>query len=1363
MSQIGNYVILSELGRSKVSASFRVRRADEPADTQGQFVAKIFDVEALALLESVASAQTFIERATLQKRLSDSGAHHWARVVEIGTVEDAFFITDFYPLTARQLVDSKIPIDAHALHTVLWSVVRGLTELRETARRAHGNLKLSNILIGGDTSLRSAETTQIVLDDPSVEASSGRERMSDLLALGELIHELVLKRPFRETRAAGTAETVEETVWPASFTAAWGKLGPDAERWLDLCNWLLSPDPSERPSDLVEVAVALHALAPRQIRRSGRWAAILLMPLLLAGAAGGFFYKTHSDARQQLASVNQQWVGAFVRALSDPQRQQRYNADDTLRSIAQQVQQAQSAGVVFDPSDTSVLSYDGYRHTRSALNLVETIERELAPERWKGLAAMNALRRQYEVRGWSQPAAFLAELNRGVTPAPNADLAAGIDRFLEVTGRINEDALWLNEEWLKYDADLETIRKAGDPLLTAFARSLREQVGQTLRLTDSGFDGLDAFKHRVPLASTLAKLSKDGFPSGYGRERIADEVDSQLNAANPTDADIRQWLDSIDQYRLVELNPAAEPLVSLIASYEKLLADVGRQNLSEAEQAEYAAHRTGLEQKLKSLRETRFVKRDVARAQGEIPIRAGDVQKDLDALRKQWVRLDDPKQWIDFVDQPLASASDALKLRWKSYIDVQRKRTDLLAKSIESFKKAKADTELIRGVLSELDKQFPQVTPGLSPRFATAAWERRERDLAMLTAWAASTNPAVPELEKFEAAVDDQGRRFLEWTDKLRSLAKDFPIRKTLLSPGERPDEAWAAKDREFWLDPIVQDLVRTDVERITNLAAVANMPQDELLKTASQSQAMEVVLAAWRRLGELKDGEKPAWPDDLPELEAELTLRNRLAPMINALPTDEEKRPIADEWRREGPVRWRRFANGAVVSAAGEPRAAIETRFKAAGDYRSAMSVPEAEIDKLDPAPRFNYALYVARGQITDASDTVARTEAQRLLRASVELKDRPPIAELIRKLERLGDQEPMAVDVKLLAASPPQTYTLPIRDVYSLKFVRLEPPGQRPFYLCTTELSLGQFIEVINSTGNWTTANALLGNLPLPGKSGPTPQPGPRIWDRPSAANASIDRFVSWRFDSPAEQSKTFRFEPTLSTSKFNPASLGETFGDNPKYDHPMQQLPAEAAVYAAAVLRCRLPTTEEWLAGYAMDLKTAGDPGKMDANLRDATWRIQQAYTTLSAPTQWPGADVAGVYWPKDLDRPAAATARSTDDKTLFFRSVNTGGGTFQNIIGNVAELVCDRDDLLDTLPDARSIDGVRRFCESYPSSIQIIGGSGLSAPELELTRPYPVNSTTEPYADVGLRLAFTAPARTMAERMKHIIDAQPYLAK
>lgn len=1367
MSQLGSFELLREINRSPLAVVYAARRAGDAADADGRFAVKAFDAESYGLLESVASAETFLERAALQKSLADQGAKHWARVLELGDADTSYYVTELYPLTAQKVVDRRVVVNHRGLHAVVCGVVRGLTELRETFRRSHGNLKLSNVLIRGDgLKLAGTKSTEVVLVDPSVEANTARDRSADLLAIGELVHQLVLKRPFKPQKSAGGGGPAEPD-YPVGYAAAWGKLGPDGRQWLDLCNWLLSPDPADRPNDLVAVAVALHQLAPRQGRHVPRWAAAAGVVLLLGGGAAGTLWHLHGAARAEFAAVHNQWFGAFARALADPGRQQRYAADDTLRSVTTLVGEAGRAGVRLDAPDAAGFSYGRYRNARSALEIAQRVERELTADRWQRLAAVNGIRQRYEARGWAQPAAFLADLAAGARPNPAADLAAGVDRLMDVTSRIGPDAIWLDEQWSTYEADLKAARDAGDPVVAAFAGQLRGSVGATLRLTDAGFDGLDAFKTRLPLAARLAGVVRGGFPRGFGRDRIREEVEAQLNVANPTDADVKQWLDQLKNYELVGLDPEARPLADLGSSLGQLAADVKPQTLTDAERGQYAAERGALEGRLKALADERFVRKHVALSQGDIPGRVGDIQRDLDGLRKKWVRIDDPQQWVKYIDQPLASASDVLAKRWKGYVDAQRKRADELAKNAESFKAAKDKAVLVRDVLAELDKQFPAVPAGLSEQFAAAALERRERDLRPLSDWAEAADASPPaDLDDFATRVTDRGEAYKAWCVKLRSLARDFPIAKEMLTPADRPDRGWAAKEKAFWDDAIVQGLVRTDVERISALARVPTLPRPELVQVATDAKAAEVAVAAWRRLGEPAQG-APPWPATPAELDAEQNLRNRLATIINGLKSDADKAAVADEWRAQGPVRWRRFANGAVA-ATGQDSSAVEHRIETALRYVNSMRINPAEVDRLDPPARFNYALFVARTTLTEGDDAVADAAARQLKAAIDELKDRPEVKHLDRRLARLREPEPMAGDAQLLSASPPETYTLPLGDQSAVKFVRVQGGEVRPFYLATTELSLGQFIDLINSTGNWSAANGLLGNVTVAGRPGPAPLRGPQAWERPSAPNAAIDRLVSWQFDAAGDAAvpaaQPFQFDPSLRQTRFNRSALKPEFGDNPKYDHPMQQLPAQAAVYAAAVVNCRLPTGKEWLAAYDQEQKQAGDPAALDPNLRDATWRMQQAFSEREVPTQWPDREMSGVFWPKGQGRPptGAAAVRPGDDKTLLFRPVANGSGTFQNLLGNVAEYACDSPDALEALPDRRSADGVRRFCAQHGNTIMVVGGSALSAPDLDPKQPHPVGSPADAYADVGVRLAFTAPARTIAERLKRYVGEQPYLA-
>jgi len=139
------------------------------------------------------------------------------------------------------------------------------------------------------------------------------------------------------------------------------------------------------------------------------------------------------------------------------------------------------------------------------------------------------------------------------------------------------------------------------------------------------------------------------------------------------------------------------------------------------------------------------------------------------------------------------------------------------------------------------------------------------------------------------------------------------------------------------------------------------------------------------------------------------------------------------------------------------------------------------ADIAQIRAQEIFNYALYEAKVSITDPSDASVRKSSTDLARAINLVKERPEVAELGKRLVHLGQAEPMSVDPKLLAPQSPESYVMTLRDGETLKFVRIESPKLRPFYLCTTELSLGQFIELknINLAGTGTLSISSSGDV--------------------------------------------------------------------------------------------------------------------------------------------------------------------------------------------------------------------------------------------------------------------------------------------
>ena len=99
-------------------------------------------------------------------------------------------------------------------------------------------------------------------------------------------------------------------------------------------------------------------------------------------------------------------------------------------------------------------------------------------------------------------------------------------------------------------------------------------------------------------------------------------------------------------------------------------------------------------------------------------------------------------------------------------------------------------------------------------------------------------------------------------------------------------------------------------------------------------------------------------------------------------------------------------------------------------------------------------------------------------------------------------------------------------------------------------------------------------------------------------------------------------------------------------------------------------------------------------------------------------------------------------------------------YWNDIGNVAELVSENPAAFERHDEKTTPDGVKRFAAAHADGLAVIGGSALSPPELPLDKPLPVKPGAA-YADVGFRLAFTAPARSLAERLEWVLGDQDYV--
>lgn len=205
-------------------------------------------------------------------------------------------------------------------------------------------------------------------------------------------------------------------------------------------------------------------------------------------------------------------------------------------------------------------------------------------------------------------------------------------------------------------------------------------------------------------------------------------------------------------------------------------------------------------------------------------------------------------------------------------------------------------------------------------------------------------------------------------------------------------------------------------------------------------------------------------------------------------------------------------------------------------------------------------------------------------------------------------------------------------------------------------------------------------------------------------------------------------------------------------------MQYLSPHAAVLAARLAGCRLPTVDEW---------TAAGGAVGATNLRDATWKKEHDHLRqfASSGPEFPG---AGLFWPVGVTRKSPLdddqSAVSNDDNWVWFAPVTAGEGKFKHLAGNVAEYVTHEAVDWESLAATReAVDGALGKGEK----VRIVGGSALSPAEVKLDQAYPLTpQSREGYSDVGFRLAFGAPkaaaAASTAERVRKALTASGYLS-
>ncbi len=276
MGTYGGYEVVKELSRSPLGLR-ALARPTGGESAGAEFLLRVCFLDPIAERgQERVIVESFLGQVAIEQK---AGGDHWLRVYEVGETDDgAFAVSDFYPRSARGLVDGKSRLDAVSLKQVLLGVVEGLIALRDNCGgRAHGMLRPEFVLINDSAGLG---RWRVALCEPGLIGRGEDERKRS--------HEADLRG------IAGIAIGLVEHKVPRSLnkrievTEAWTRVaGPRASSWVATLNQLLDPDLDCDRVTLESVRDGIAAIPARASGSKGKLIAVGAVGcvLLLGGGA----------------------------------------------------------------------------------------------------------------------------------------------------------------------------------------------------------------------------------------------------------------------------------------------------------------------------------------------------------------------------------------------------------------------------------------------------------------------------------------------------------------------------------------------------------------------------------------------------------------------------------------------------------------------------------------------------------------------------------------------------------------------------------------------------------------------------------------------------------------------------------------------------------------------------------------------------------------------------------------------------------------------------------------------------------------------------------------------------------------------
>lgn len=901
MSSFGCFESVRELHRTGVTVVYSGREA---AGNEDKFAIKIFQPSSLLLGEEQAKTESrrFLNSARIQKKVSDSGAQHWAPVYDCGSnLEGTFYATDKYDRSLQQLIDGRIKVSAQILHMIIESIVKGLIELKEECGRPHGNLKATNVLIVGTGDI---SQTKIVLSDPlsDEQVDSKVHWDSDLRAIAELIYELITHR---STPTVGG--------WQVPDSEEWSTLVKQAKSWKNLCNLLLNAGVKPGTVTIETVFKDLEEIQKAKPGLSYRWLIAAGLGFIVCVAVLAMLFRRPPPPEkiewESLCNQYQTWIDGLRRELAD--KQVDWSQDQKLAEIPEKVKLASypytimlDEGKLYIREIIDHPEYAEQQKTQDALKTIEEIKSFFdpnSPDSWPLLSEIVDSADKFKMRGWQEPAAYLSVLLENIKPEPNKPIVENVDTILQFSrkGTLQNIDLSL-EKIVDYQNKIKSSR---DPILVKLDDVyVTSQAAGATKINELD----DKLTKIVELNERITKFIESDWQTEIDQETFLMEHSGDTPPETLTDAIFTKRLEVFETYRYIRPDPRenlfamvnrikdAIPL-ALISNpveanpckqdFDKLQPDIetvrkikaiekNRSDITEA-LSSYMPKLQELEGRVTAATET--AKEYQKRLQQVVAIAT------LDKINSKWVMLRDNlfdkypenelqqdlpryaklRQKMDATEKSLLKLDEELQRELPAQIEMPQDEIGWHSKVKQAYDRQRKETiSRILEALPILD-EVPDVNGQnftQSKQTEFAAFEQSRRDLAGI----------ITALDAIEYGLDacylldDQLPQKVQETESIRALW-----------------DKW--KNSDILTKPPFDNAFEEPIERIARIEKIYTAEDRQgLIDTAIDSASQrEAVYAAWIRLGALSN---PAWPDKYEDLGKDRKVRQKLRTEFEAI-----------------------------------------------------------------------------------------------------------------------------------------------------------------------------------------------------------------------------------------------------------------------------------------------------------------------------------------------------------------------------------------------------------------------------------------------------------------------------------------------